>query len=71
MFIHATELDVKIWRRCGGNCSAASFTVTDLYMPVQVFMINLKRRVDRRERMLRTLYEQQIDCKVIEAVDGK
>ncbi|XP_044287137.1 procollagen galactosyltransferase 1 isoform X2 [Varanus komodoensis] len=37
----------------------------------EVFMINLKRRVDRRERMLQTLYEQEIDCKVIEAVDGK
>ncbi|XP_077694395.1 procollagen galactosyltransferase 1 isoform X3 [Eretmochelys imbricata] len=37
----------------------------------EVFMINLKRRADRRERMLRTLYEQQIDCKIIEAVDGK
>ncbi|XP_015272001.1 PREDICTED: procollagen galactosyltransferase 1 isoform X1 [Gekko japonicus] len=37
----------------------------------EVFMINLKRRVDRRERMLWALYEQQIDCKIIEAVDGK
>lgn len=34
-------------------------------------MINLKRRADRRERMLRTLYEQEIECKVVEAVDGK
>ncbi|XP_053224862.1 procollagen galactosyltransferase 1 isoform X2 [Podarcis raffonei] len=37
----------------------------------EVFMINLKRRTDRRERMLRALYEQEIDCKVVEAVDGK
>lgn len=37
----------------------------------KVFMINLKRRADRRERMLRTLYEQEIECKVVEAVDGK
>ncbi|XP_074835633.1 procollagen galactosyltransferase 1 isoform X2 [Carettochelys insculpta] len=37
----------------------------------EVFMINLKRRADRRERMLHTLYEQQIDCKIIEAIDGK
>lgn len=37
----------------------------------QVFMINLKRRADRRERMLRTLHEQEIACKVVEAVDGK
>ncbi|KAH0628959.1 hypothetical protein JD844_010627 [Phrynosoma platyrhinos] len=37
----------------------------------EIFMINLKRRTDRRERMLQTLYEQEIDCKIIEAVDGK
>ncbi len=34
-------------------------------------MINLKRRADRRERMLRALREQDIDCKIIAAVDGK
>uniref|UniRef100_A0A8C7WD78 procollagen galactosyltransferase n=1 Tax=Oncorhynchus mykiss TaxID=8022 RepID=A0A8C7WD78_ONCMY len=37
----------------------------------EVFMINLKKRTDRRDRMLRTLYEQEIACKVIQAVDGK
>ncbi|KAG5279233.1 hypothetical protein AALO_G00075540 [Alosa alosa] len=37
----------------------------------EVFMINLQRRADRRERMLRALREQEIDCKVIAAVDGK
>uniref|UniRef100_A0A669BRX0 procollagen galactosyltransferase n=1 Tax=Oreochromis niloticus TaxID=8128 RepID=A0A669BRX0_ORENI len=37
----------------------------------EVFMINLVRRADRRERMLRTLYEQEISCKVVAAVDGK
>uniref|UniRef100_A0A8B9N0Q2 procollagen galactosyltransferase n=1 Tax=Accipiter nisus TaxID=211598 RepID=A0A8B9N0Q2_9AVES len=37
----------------------------------EVFMINLQRRADRRERMLRTLYEQEIACKLVEAVDGK
>ncbi|XP_041736833.1 procollagen galactosyltransferase 1-like [Coregonus clupeaformis] len=37
----------------------------------EVFMINLKKRPDRRDRMLRTLYEQEIACKVIQAVDGK
>ncbi|KAG9337839.1 hypothetical protein JZ751_027490 [Albula glossodonta] len=36
----------------------------------EVFMINLQRRPDRRERMLRTLYEQEIACKVTAAVDG-
>ncbi|XP_041091756.1 LOW QUALITY PROTEIN: procollagen galactosyltransferase 1 [Polyodon spathula] len=37
----------------------------------EVFLINLKRRKDRRERMLHTLHEQEISCKVIAAVDGK
>uniref|UniRef100_A0A8C9ZQH3 procollagen galactosyltransferase n=1 Tax=Sander lucioperca TaxID=283035 RepID=A0A8C9ZQH3_SANLU len=37
----------------------------------EVFMINLQRRTDRRERMLRALYKQEIACKVIAAVDGK
>lgn len=37
----------------------------------EIFMINLVRRADRRERMLRTLYEQEISCKVVAAVDGK
>ncbi|XP_062305805.1 procollagen galactosyltransferase 1 [Osmerus eperlanus] len=36
----------------------------------EVFMINLQRRTDRRDRMLSTLYEQEIACKVIAAVDG-
>lgn len=38
---------------------------------MQVFMINLQRRADRRERMLGALYEQGIACKVTAAVDGK
>ncbi|KAK2818311.1 hypothetical protein Q7C36_022244 [Tachysurus vachellii] len=37
----------------------------------EVFVINLLRRSDRRERMLRTLWEQEITCKIINAVDGK
>ncbi|ERE89025.1 procollagen galactosyltransferase 1 [Cricetulus griseus] len=37
----------------------------------EVFMINLKRRRDRRERMLQALHEQEIDCRLVEAVDGK
>ncbi|XP_076000111.1 procollagen galactosyltransferase 1 [Genypterus blacodes] len=37
----------------------------------EVFMINLQRRGDRRERMLWTLQQQDIDCKVVAAVDGK
>ncbi|NXF96072.1 GT251 galactosyltransferase, partial [Eubucco bourcierii] len=41
-----------------------------LPLPSQVFMINLPRRSARRARMLRTLLEQEIACKVVEAVDG-
>ncbi|KAG7317313.1 hypothetical protein KOW79_019611 [Hemibagrus wyckioides] len=37
----------------------------------EVFMINLQRRTDRRERMLRALRLQGIDCKIVPAVDGK
>ncbi|XP_078459593.1 procollagen galactosyltransferase 1-like [Lampetra planeri] len=37
----------------------------------EVYMINLKRRPERRLRMLRSLEEQQIQCKVVDAVDGK
>ncbi|XP_014886690.1 procollagen galactosyltransferase 1 [Poecilia latipinna] len=37
----------------------------------EVFMINLLRRTDRRDRMLRALHEQKIACKIIAAVDGK
>lgn len=47
------------------------FWVFLLLSLVQVFMINLQKRTDRRERMLRALYEQEIACKVIAAVDGK
>ncbi|XP_075434672.1 inactive glycosyltransferase 25 family member 3 isoform X2 [Ascaphus truei] len=36
----------------------------------EVFLISLLRRPDRRERMLRSLYEQEISCRVLDAVDG-
>uniref|UniRef100_A0A8C2V3S2 procollagen galactosyltransferase n=2 Tax=Chinchilla lanigera TaxID=34839 RepID=A0A8C2V3S2_CHILA len=37
----------------------------------EVFMINLRRRQDRRARMLRALWEQEIEARLVEAVDGK
>ncbi|KAJ8419001.1 hypothetical protein AAFF_G00005000 [Aldrovandia affinis] len=37
----------------------------------EIFLINLKRRLDRRQRMLRTLGSLGIDVTVTEAVDGK
>ncbi|XP_041090254.1 procollagen galactosyltransferase 2 isoform X1 [Polyodon spathula] len=36
----------------------------------EVYLINLRRRPDRRDRMVRSLYEQDIDVKVMDAVDG-
>ncbi|XP_073397174.1 LOW QUALITY PROTEIN: inactive glycosyltransferase 25 family member 3 [Dendrobates tinctorius] len=37
----------------------------------EVFLINLLRRPERRERMQRSLYEQEISCRVVDAVDGR
>lgn len=37
---------------------------------LQVYLINLRRRPDRRERMLWSLYELEISAKVVDAVDG-
>ncbi|KAG9488701.1 procollagen galactosyltransferase 1 [Eleutherodactylus coqui] len=37
----------------------------------EIFLINLKRRKDRRDRMKTTLYELQIDFKLSDAVDGR
>lgn len=39
--------------------------------PRQIYLINLRRRPDRRERMLFSLNELEIDLKVVDAVDGK
>ncbi|XP_053907778.1 procollagen galactosyltransferase 1 [Cuculus canorus] len=36
----------------------------------EVFLINLRRRADRRARMLRSLREQEIAARLVEAVDG-
>lgn len=37
----------------------------------QIYLINLRRRSDRRDRMLFSLNELEIDVKVVDAVDGK
>lgn len=52
----------------GGGPKAGEF---DRGSVPQVFMINLKRRQDRRERMLRALWAQEIKVRLVEAVDGK
>lgn len=36
----------------------------------QIYLINLRRRPDRRDRMLWSLYELEIDAKVVDAIDG-
>lgn len=37
----------------------------------QIYLINLRRRPDRRDRMLFSLNELEVDVKVVDAVDGK
>ncbi|TNN70712.1 Procollagen galactosyltransferase 1-A [Liparis tanakae] len=37
----------------------------------EIYLINLRRRKDRRDRMLFSLNELEIDVKVVDAVDGK
>ncbi|XP_075041197.1 inactive glycosyltransferase 25 family member 3 [Mixophyes fleayi] len=36
----------------------------------EIYLINLLRRPEKRERMLRSLNEQEISCHVLDAVDG-
>uniref|UniRef100_A0AAR2IUD2 Glycosyl transferase family 25 domain-containing protein n=1 Tax=Pygocentrus nattereri TaxID=42514 RepID=A0AAR2IUD2_PYGNA len=43
---------------------------TDLMGFDEIYLINLRRRPDRRERMLWSLYELEINAKVVDAVDG-
>lgn len=38
---------------------------------LQVFVISLARRPDRRERMLSSLWEMEISGRVVDAVDGR
>ena len=38
---------------------------------LQVFVISLARRPDRRERMLSSLWEMEISGQVVDAVDGR
>lgn len=59
----------KEWIRAPCPCSQTRRLMS--FSSTQIFMINLKRRKDRRDRMLRTLYEQEIAVKIVEAVDGK
>lgn len=40
-------------------------------LPPQIFLINLVRRPDRRQRMLASLQELEIVPRVVDAVDGR
>lgn len=40
-------------------------------LPPQIFLINLVRRPDRRQRMLASLQELEIAARVVDAVDGR
>lgn len=38
---------------------------------LQVFVISLARRPNRRERMLSSLWEMEISARAVDAVDGR
>lgn len=59
------------WARPSGGWGDALARGSDGVSGPQVFMINLKRRQDRRTRMLEALRAQEIECRLVEAVDGK
>ncbi|XP_073509932.1 procollagen galactosyltransferase 1 [Phyllobates terribilis] len=71
-FLH-TKLEVMVKGPPIEPSSFLSVTpkISDKMSLDEVFLINLKRRQDRRDRMKRTLYELQIDFKLSDAVDGK
>ncbi|XP_029491289.1 procollagen galactosyltransferase 1-like isoform X1 [Oncorhynchus nerka] len=71
-FLHSLlEVNVRNPHVLPSEYISAPIKIQDKLGFDEVFMINLKKRTDRRDRMLRTLYEQEIACKVIQAVDGK
>ncbi|MEE6509671.1 hypothetical protein FKM82_027272 [Ascaphus truei] len=71
-FLH-TKLEVTVKGRPVEPSSFLSIPpkVSDKMGLDEIFLINLKRRADRRKRMKRTLYELQIEYKLSDAVDGK
>uniref|UniRef100_H3D9C5 procollagen galactosyltransferase n=1 Tax=Tetraodon nigroviridis TaxID=99883 RepID=H3D9C5_TETNG len=74
-FLH-TQLEVMAFKVQNPPLEPSSFLSVPPKKPTkmgfdEVFMINLVRRSDRRERMLRTLYELELSCQVVAAVDGK
>lgn len=45
--------------------------VSVIYTNIQIFLINLKRRLDRRTRMLKTMASLGLHATLADAVDGK
>ncbi|KAL4634742.1 procollagen galactosyltransferase 2-like [Arapaima gigas] len=56
---------------CGPGVCLPPFSCSRLPQNVQVFLINLKRRLERRQRMLRMLAALGVEATVVDAVDGK
>lgn len=48
-----------------------SFSINFLFSLLQIYLVNLRRRPDRRDRMLFSFNELEVDVKVVDAVDGK
>lgn len=59
------------WARTTLRAGQGPAGESDRSSMLQVFMINLERRQDRRERMLAALRAQEIECRLVAAVDGK
>lgn len=52
-------------------CPASFLRLSRSLFSPQIFLINLKRRLDRRERMLNTMAVLGIEAMLVDAVDGK
>lgn len=52
-------------------CPASFLRLSRSLFSPQIFLINLKRRLDRRERMLNTMAVLGVEATLIDAVDGK
>lgn len=47
------------------------FVLNVFHLVVQIFLINLKRRLDRRTRMLKSMTALGLHASLTDAVDGK
>lgn len=70
-FDEVSSLSLQAWgQEVGGPLPVLHPLPTPLH-PLQVFVISLARRPDRRERMLSSLWEMEISGRVMDAVDGR